>query len=171
MSKPSRRPLHKDIFPAAASFAVTLTVGLAISFFQLTGGFPDARQDRPAFVADEATDIGGAEPTLVAEAEAPPPDPPLAPEPASAEPDARPVSYETDLAAPPPTVIDTESIDSILAGPPRFVAQIPAGRNRLPFRESAGTGDAVQFAPRTTAAPPPQIAIDIAAPPQTGGVD
>jgi hypothetical protein len=169
MSKPSRRPLHKDILPAVASFAVTLAVGLSISFFQLTGGFPDARQDRPAFVADEATDIGGAEPTIVAEATAPASDPPV-PEPAWAEPDARPVFYEADLAAPPPTIVDTESVDSILAGRPRVVAQIPAG-NRIPFRESSGTADAVQFAPRTTVAPPPEVAIDILTRPQTGDLD
>jgi hypothetical protein len=171
MSKPSRRPLHKDILPAAASFAVTLAVGLSISFFQLTGGFPDARQDRPASVADEATDIGGAEPTMVAEAAAPASDPPLR-EPAWAEPDARSVFYETDLAAPPPpTIVDTEGIDSILAGRPRAVAQIPAGRNRVPFRESPGTVDAVQFAPPTTAAAPPEIAIDIPTAPHRGDVD
>jgi hypothetical protein len=170
MPKPSRRPLHKDILPAAASFAVTLAVGLAISFFQLTGGFPDAHEDSPAFVAVESTDIDSAEPTFVAQAAAPTSDPP-AQEPASAETDAHAVFYETDLAAPPPTIIDTESIDSILAGQPRVVAQNPAGRNRIPFRESAGTADAVQFAPRTTTAPPPEVAIDILAAPPTGDVD
>lgn len=114
MSEPERRPLLRNIVPAAVGFSVTFAAGMAATVFFLTGGFPDSEADRPAAGWESAPAI--AQPTQVAIADPPaPPEPALKRErrdetPAERRPSARdaaaPARFNVDL--------DTESLDSIL---------------------------------------------------------
>jgi hypothetical protein len=50
MFEPERQALRKAALSAAASFALTLGAGMAVTLFLVTGGFSDSRTDLPAVI-------------------------------------------------------------------------------------------------------------------------